>query len=209
MRVYLLIGGIGSGKSTVREAFAKRGVACFDADEVGHQVLDQPDVRESLVQAFGSEILGDDGSVNRASLAQAAFCDEGSTQLLEAVVHPAIVESLQRTLAYLDGAGLPLVVIEVSAYKGPDSALQPLFDDAAGVIAVMADAETRVGRACAKGFAVDDVRNRMKHQASDDQLVAWADFIIDNSASPDSLDAKVQEVWEAISQQEEELCLRI
>ena len=73
MKTVAIIGGIGSGKSSVASAFAAMGAGVVDLDAFGHVALLLPHVKEDLRRAFGPEVLGPDGEVNRKALAEAAF----------------------------------------------------------------------------------------------------------------------------------------
>src|SRR6476659_6046691 len=81
-----LTGGIGSGKSTVAAALAKRGATVIDADAIAREVVEpgQPALAK-LVERFGPEILNDDGTLDRAALAAKAFVDEETKKELEAI----------------------------------------------------------------------------------------------------------------------------
>ena len=90
-----IVGGVGSGKSAVTRALAGlTSVAIIDADQLGHQALDLPGVREQLRQRFGPAIFDAAGSVVRPELARRVFGPEPAEQLaradLEAITHPVI-----------------------------------------------------------------------------------------------------------------------
>ena len=68
-----ILGGLAGGKSTVAGLLVGRGAAVIDADRIGHQVLERPEVRAALCSAFGEQILDKAGRIERRLLAQAAF----------------------------------------------------------------------------------------------------------------------------------------
>src|SRR5438105_7014289 len=86
-----LSGGIGSGKSTVARALARRGAIVIDADAIAREVVEpgMPALAE-LVERFGADILLADGSLDRAALAAKAFVSEDARKDLEGITHPAI-----------------------------------------------------------------------------------------------------------------------
>lgn len=90
-----LIGGIGSGKSSVAHQLAKQlDIKIIDGDEIGHQVLKRPDVISQLVEEFGDSLLNEKGEIDRRKLARIVFSDDDNSQdslnKLEKIVHPLI-----------------------------------------------------------------------------------------------------------------------
>ena len=81
-------GGIGSGKSTVCALFGAWGADLVDADKVGHEVLEDPEVKRALLEAFGDEISNSDGSLDRRELGRRAFATEASRLRLTDIVWP-------------------------------------------------------------------------------------------------------------------------
>jgi dephospho-CoA kinase len=88
-----LTGGIGSGKSTVAAMLAEKGATVLNADQVGWDVY-RPGgpAYEPIIEAFGREIVADDGSVNRKKLGAIVFADPEARQRLNAITHPLIKE---------------------------------------------------------------------------------------------------------------------
>ncbi len=86
-----LTGGIASGKSTVARTFASLGATVIDADEVAHRLLDRGAAAyDRVVEAFGRDILRDDGSVDRGRLGHIVFADAERRRRLESILHPLI-----------------------------------------------------------------------------------------------------------------------
>ncbi|MGN0261720.1 MAG: dephospho-CoA kinase [Eggerthellaceae bacterium] len=196
MKTIMLIGGMGSGKSTVARMFGDLGALVIDLDLVGHAVLDDPAVASALVARFGEDVL-DGGSVSRPLLARAAFESSESAKRLSQITHPAIVRS---ALGMLDDAlreGCPAVVLEVSAFTGPEGAFEPLLERCSAIVAVAAREDLRVARAIARGFSEDDVRNRIARQPTDAQRAVWADTVLRNDGNENDLALKVESLWDA------------
>lgn len=198
MKKYILIGGIGSGKSTVSKLLAGHGAQCLDLDRVGHEVLLRPDVIALLSSTFGTGILGEEGGVDRAALASEAFATPIDTVKLNAITQPRLMERAAQILAELERDGCTMAVIEISAYDGADGTFAPLIRDADGVIAVVAPTDLRVMRAKAKGFSTADVENRMARQVKDEQRALWADYVIANRGTLDELRTQVDDLWDVL-----------
>jgi dephospho-CoA kinase len=95
-----LLGGIGSGKSTVAAAFGAAGGAVIDADAITHVLLEREDVRARLIDVLGAGILNSNGLIDRAALAQVAFGQPETLKCLTDVLHPLVLE---RTEALIKG----------------------------------------------------------------------------------------------------------
>lgn len=191
--VIYVIGGIGSGKSSVSRRLAQLGAPVYDLDAAGHEALRLQDVKCALRAAFGTGVFDEAGEVARPRLAQAAFATPEGTAELNRVTTAAIVRLLDEWLARQAAAGERACVVEVSAYDGPQGRF-PAPDE---TLAVVAPLEARVARAVAKGFSEVDVRARIARQATDDERRAWADAVIVNDGTPEDLDAAVDVWWRA------------
>lgn len=187
-----LTGGIGSGKSTVSALLAEKGAVIIDADAITRE-LQQPGqpVLDAMVERFGKEILADDGTLDRARMAEIAFNDEAAKKDLEGIVHPAVgAEMLTRMEA--ESKTDHVVVYDV-----------PLLVESArramkfgGVVVVDIDPEVAIRRVVEqRGMEEADVRARVANQASRDERRAVADRVIDNSGTRDELRRQVDEVW--------------
>jgi len=105
-----LTGGIATGKSTVAAMLRELGVCHIDADRIGHRMLAQDSpVFSRVVEQFGPEILDPDGAIDRKRLGDLVFSGEEAKKQLEKIVHPAIMEEIDRQLIQCP-AGLPVVL---------------------------------------------------------------------------------------------------
>ncbi|MBQ5488937.1 MAG: dephospho-CoA kinase, partial [Clostridia bacterium] len=89
-----LTGSMASGKSTVSAMLKEYGLYVLDADEEAHAVLELPAVRRELAELFGEDILDENGAVVRARLAEKAFASAEETAELNAVTHPAVIQTM-------------------------------------------------------------------------------------------------------------------
>jgi dephospho-CoA kinase len=194
MRVVVITGGIGAGKSTAAEFLRDKGAIIIDADLVAAQVLEKGSpVLARIAEEFGPDVLLADGRLDRAALARAAFATGESTARLNALVHPAVAREIGPAIADLRllPDPPPLVVVEV-----PLLAEAPVFAEIADVvIAVVAPQEIRAQRAIASGFAEADVRRRLAVQASDAERAALADVIVVNDGSLERFQGELERVW--------------
>ena len=199
MKRCVLIGGIGSGKSTVSRMLQEHGAACVDLDDCGHEVLLNPTVISMLTETFGEDILDAQGQIDHAALAQKAFATPQATVRLNAITQPRLLRIAQKRLDDLEADGCAIAFVEISAYDGPDGTFAPLFRTDDAVISVTAPKRLRIERTIGKGYSEQDVRNRIARQVSDAQRALWADFVISNKGTLADLQAHVDAIWEKIT----------
>lgn len=197
MKEIVVIGGIGSGKSTVSAAFRDLGAAFIDLDAVGHGILLRQDVKDDLVEAFGPDILGADGEVVRPELAKRAFASPEGTAALNQATQPRIIQEALDRLDAHEADGELAAVVEISPYDGPEGRFGVFTDRADATVAVVAPIEVRVKRAAGK-FSEEDIRNRMARQATDEQRRAWATHVLVNDGTVEALRWEVEEIWDSV-----------
>jgi dephospho-CoA kinase len=178
-----LLGGIGSGKTTVARLLAERGVTVLDADRHAREVVQSPAVLAALVARFGRGILDARGGLDRAALARAAFADEGATADLNALVHP---EVRRRLLDELSRCGDQAVVLDV-----PLLLESPLASRVQTWVFVEADERQREARMADRGWAPGERGRRESRQADLARKRARADYVLENSGSIEDLGRRV------------------
>ena len=185
-----LTGGIGAGKSTVAGMLAARGAVVLDADLAARAVV-QPgtDGLAGIVRTFGSEVLGPDGSLDRAALAAVVFPDESRRAELNAIVHPRVRAWMAERVDAAPAGSIVVQDIPLLVEGG----LTKLFEY---VVVVDADDETRLKRLMKdRGMTLEQARARIAAQAPRAQRNAAADKVIDNSGDLDRLAAEVAALW--------------
>ena len=154
MRTIGLTGGIGSGKSTVAQMLVARGAAFVNADLVGHRsYLKGTPTYERLIEAFGPEIVGADGEIDRQKLGRRVFADPEDRHRLNDIVWPAMAEMMARDLDRLRARGERVAVLEAAILL--EAGWQWLVDEVWVVVAVP---ETAARRLEAAGMERDQRR---------------------------------------------------
>jgi dephospho-CoA kinase len=188
-----LTGGIGSGKSEVARLLLARGAVVVDADALAREAVapGTPGL-QAVVAEFGSEVLGPDGSLDRARLGQVVFADPARRRALEAIVHPYV----GRRSAELMAAAAPDAVVVYDVPLLVENDLQDAYDV---VVVVDASDETRLHRLVLRGMTEEDARARMSAQATRTARLAVADHVLDNDGDLDELDRRVDQLWQRIA----------
>lgn len=186
-----LTGGIGSGKSTVSSMLADKGAIVIDADAIVRDVQEPGSpVIARLVETFGDSVVTEDGALDRQALAQIVFTDPDALKKLNAIVHPAVGAEMNRRIIE-QRSTTNVVVLDIPLLtENPREGLQAR-------IVVDVPEETQVQRLVQfRGFEESDARARMSRQATRQQRLAAADFVVDNSGGPEDLPGQIDALWE-------------
>lgn len=197
MRVVGLTGGMGAGKSTVAAMLAERGARVVDADAIAREVVEpgRPAL-DAIAARFGDDVVGEDGSLDRAALAAIVFADPEELAALEAITHPAIRDGLEQRLAAVaateESSGDEQVVV-VDHPLLVESGFAGRCDV---VVVVEAPVRLRLDRLEAgRGIAREDARSRIEQQASDAQRREVADHVLVNDGDEAALARAVASLW--------------
>ena len=181
MLIIGLTGGIGSGKSTVAELFAERGAPIIDSDIIARELVrpGQPALAE-IVNHFGAEVLDEQGNLDRRGLRKRVFADPRQRQILEHILHPAIMAEMHRQASELT-ANYCVFVIPLLIESG----LQGEVDR---ILVVDADLDLRRRRIKHRDGLTDaDIDAVLASQATRQQRLAAADDVIANNADRTAL----------------------
>ena len=179
-----------AGKSTVAKTVADRDAYLIDADKIAREVVAaRTPGLAALAEAFGSDVIGQDGELDRAALAAKAFADDESRATLNAITHPLIGA---RTSELPDAAPPNAIVVQDIPLL-VENHTAPFFHT---VIVVDADVELRVHRlVTARGIDEADARARIAAQATEEQRRAVADVWLDNAGTAEQLAEKAIDLW--------------
>ena len=208
-----LTGSIASGKSVVGEMFVALGAHLVQADDIAHQLMQHGQtVYHEVVAHFGRDILNNDGSVNRAKLADAAFgpdpdsaptnptaaLSRGRSRIdeLNRIVHPAVIRSQEEWMEEV-GRQDPRAVAMVEAALILEAGTAKRFDR---LIVVTCTDEQRIDRFAARhklplDLARKEVQRRMAAQLPEAEKIKAASYVIDNSGLLDRTREQVRVVW--------------
>lgn len=191
-----LVGGIGSGKSVAAAILAELGAQLINADVVGHEVYEpgKPGF-DAIVAAFGNEVVGGDGRIDRKRLGPLVFADDAKLARLNAIVHPLIRAEIERRIALARATpGLRVVVVEAAILL--EAGWRSLVDQVWLVSARREDVVERLSSQ--RGMAEAETAARMAKQMTDAERRRAADVVIENAGSLDDLRARLSGLWQTL-----------
>ena len=171
-----LTGGIGSGKSTVSSLLEDKGAVIIDADAIVREVqLPGSPVLVKLAEKFGAEVLASDGSLDRQAVANIVFTDPDALKALNAIVNPAVGLEMNRRMIEQRTTNNVVILDIPLLTENPREGLQ-------GKIVVDVPVDVQVVRLTKfRGFDEADARARIGRQATREQRLETADFVVDNA----------------------------
>jgi dephospho-CoA kinase len=186
-----LIGGIGSGKSLVAEMFRRRGANVISGDQLGHEALRQPEIRASVVERWGPQVLESDGTISRRRLAAIVFGDPKELRALEALVFPWIERRIREEIAALRArAEVRLIVLDAAIML--EAGWNKVCDWLVYVDAPRAARLRRLEEQ--RGWTAKEVQEREKVQMSLTDKMSRADYVVDNSGTPEQVAQQVDDL---------------
>ena len=194
MIVVGVIGPIAAGKGRVAEELARLGATVIRADDISRKVVapGSPTLA-AVLREFGDAYRLSDGSLDRARMARLIFRDSSARRRLERIVHPPMVQGIERRLAALREAAAPPAMVVVEAANLVEMGGRGLVDLIARVDAPPA---ARLARLMARdGLSEADALARMRTQ---DELKLGdhaADIVLKNDGAPTELRAQVERLW--------------
>ena len=187
-----LTGNIGTGKSTVAAMLAELGAEVIDADKVAHEMMRAgTPVHAAVVEAFGPEVLSPDGEIDRRLLGPLVFADPAALARLEAITHPATIEAISRRISATSAK-----VVAVEAIKLFEAGMADAYDS---VWVTTCRPRQQTQRVVAeRGLSRAEAEQRVWAQPPQEDKVARADVVIDNSGSLSQTQKQVEAAWKQL-----------
>ena len=186
-----LTGQTGAGKSTVSKIFASNGFAVIDADQVARKIVEKgTKCLDEIADFFGSQVINEDGTLNRKALAGIVFSDKSKLEMLNTISYPYITGEILRQIRVHSMKGEKLILLDAPT----------LFESRADdfceiIISVLADADIREKRIISRdGLTADQARKRMNSQLNEEFFISHSDYIIHNNGDLDTVNGISWEV---------------
>jgi dephospho-CoA kinase len=186
-----VVGGIGSGKSLVAAELQRLGGYLIQGDQLGHEALLQPDIKERIVARFGKKILDEEGNVNRRALGKQVFAAPADLAALEEIVFPyierRIVQEIEKASAR---PGCAFIVLDAAIML--ETGWGRLCDR---IIFVDAPRAVRLARLREqRGWQEEEVTRRERAQMSLEEKRRQASAVVSNAAAAEAVARKVREL---------------
>ena len=184
-----IVGGIGSGKSTVASILESLGCFVADADANAKRVINEKDIQEKLVEWWGKSVVDNDGFTVSSAIAEIIFADKGERNRLESLVHPRIRKLQANQFNYAPSNSIALVI---DAPLLVESGLDSMCD---AIIFVQASRAIRLERV-KKRNNWDEITfdNREATQLPLDKKSQTADYVVHNKGDRASLEGQLEQV---------------
>ena len=188
-----LTGGIGSGKSEAAGILRELGALVIDADLVGHETYRKGNPAwDEVVEAFGSEVVGQDGEIDRRRLGRIVFDRPENLKRLTDIVWPRIHEGLEKRITgEREGGDTAVLVVEAAVLF--EAGWERLFDEIWVVTAPESDVLERLERQ--RNLKPDQTRARLRAQITNDEREQRADVTVRNDEDRAALATTVRQLW--------------
>ncbi|RJP75451.1 MAG: dephospho-CoA kinase [Candidatus Abyssobacteria bacterium SURF_17] len=192
-----LTGGIASGKSAVAAMFEKRGAHVINFDVLARVVV-EPDMPawKDIVAHFGTDILNEDRTLNRAKLGDIVFSDVQQRKALESFIYPQLFVEYNRRIEEIRSKD-PNAIVFADVPLLFEIRLQSMFDK---IVVVYATSEQQMKRLIERdGLDHESALKRLNAQMPLEQKMQQADYVIHNTGSLQETEADVNETWNTLS----------
>lgn len=191
MKVIGITGGVGCGKSTVMDFLESTyDVLILKADSVGHLLMEPGQVcYRQMVEHFGTVILKEDGSIDRAKVAGIVFSDPVELQIQNRIMHPAIRAYILEEIAKAEKDGRAYCFVEAALL------LEDHYDDFCDEVwYIYTDSSIRRSRLKeSRGYTDEKIDEIMAKQMTEEEFKSRTAFTVDNSGSPEQTKEQIRE----------------
>lgn len=195
VKILGLVGGIGSGKSTVAAILEEFGAAVIDADRITGACLEEAEICRRIEEKFGKAVFGEDGRLDRRSLADRVFSSEVARENLHRIVHPEIRNRMRTELETIRSRRRKGVIV-IDAPLLLESEFKALCDH---VVMIQASRAVRIERTAARGWDAGELKRRESFQTGLADKEAASNSVIDNSGSIEELRQEVKALFESLN----------
>lgn len=181
MKVIGITGGVGSGKSAVLTYLnTKYGAVICQLDDVAKKLQKKgTHCYQSIIEAFGEQILAPSGELDRKALGKIVFQNEEQLQKLNAIVHPEVKRVVQEEIAKREEELNPLFVIEAALL--PTAGYEKICDEMWYIYTEESVRRERLK--CSRGYTEEEITNMMQSQPEEFVFRQLCDVVLDNSGS--------------------------
>jgi dephospho-CoA kinase len=196
MKIVGIVGGIASGKSSAAKMFKEHGAVLLSGDEIGHQILDEPEIVKAAEERWGRSVIDQNGKIDRHRLAAIVFSEKESCEeltFLEKLTHPHIKTRLLAEIDRLRTAGTSVVILDAALLLETG-----WYSMCEKIVFIDASEENRGKYAARRNWTKQELIRRESRQLSLKKKRAAADFQICNNGSIESMREEISRVWDSL-----------
>lgn len=201
MRIIGLTGNIASGKSKISEYLKTKGYKIIDADLIGKTILEEDTIKNKLVRIFGTEILNEDGSINRKNLGSIVFSSKKNLEKLNRITLPILSKKIRKKIDEYKRKKIKIVVLDAAILI--EAKWDRIVDE---VWVVYTNPEIQLDRLIKReNYTIDEAKNRIFAQMDINEKLKYADVIINNSFEWEKTKLQIDEEIERLKSHETKL----
>ena len=196
MKIVGIVGGIASGKSSAAKMFKEHGAVLLSGDEIGHQILGEPEIVKAAEERWGRSVIDQNGKIDRHRLASIVFSEKESREeltFLEKLTHPHIKTRLLAEIDRLRTAGTSVVILDAALLLETG-----WYSMCEKIVFIDASEENRGKYAARRNWTKQELIRRESRQLSLKKKRAAADFQICNNGSIESMREEISRVWDSL-----------
>jgi len=187
-RIIGITGGSGVGKGEVCRIFERKGIEIIDTDSLSHKTILRgiTPAYDEIIAEFGSNILGDDGEIDRKKLGSIVFSDKAKLAVLSKIVHKYVRAQCEEIV---HNSTCKIIAIDAPALV--EASMQDMCDS---IIGIFACRDIRIARIMKRdSISCDAAQKRIDSQMSDDVLRGYVDIAIENNGTLHELEGMLRE----------------
>lgn len=196
MKIVGIVGGIASGKSSAAKMFKEHGAVLLSGDEIGHQILGEPEIVKAAEERWGRSVIDQNGKIDRHRLAAIVFSEKERCEeltFLEKLTHPHIKTRLLAEIDRLRTAGTSVVILDAALLLETG-----WYSMCEKIVFIDASEENREKYAARRNWTKQELIRRESRQLSLKKKRAAADFQICNNGSIESMREEISRVWDSL-----------
>jgi len=192
-----LTGGIASGKSTVASLLRDQDCMVLEMDPLGHELLEPGQAAyDEVIREFGNSILGPGDAIDRSKLGAIVFADAAKRARLNQILHPRILDVVQKWFAALDRSGGPEFAV-VEAALIVESGFHKSLDN---LVVCWCRPEQQLERLIQRGLTREQAQLRISAQMPAEEKRQLADEVVDCSGTIEETERQVKNLVERLKQ---------